>query len=50
MNQFTAAEPGVRTYLELPLVAGRAAASLRGADGASSAAADPDLARRTAPR
>jgi hypothetical protein len=45
-----AAEPGVRTYLELPLVAGRAAASLRGADGASSAAADPDLARRTAPR
>ncbi|MBF6166310.1 dihydrodipicolinate reductase [Streptomyces gardneri] len=28
-----AAEPGVRTYLDLPLVAGRAAASLCGAEG-----------------
>ncbi|UGT68848.1 dihydrodipicolinate reductase [Nocardia gipuzkoensis] len=48
-----AAEPGVRTYLDLPLVAGRAAASLRGTGGdaadASPPGADPGAARRTPP-
>ncbi|WP_051020718.1 hypothetical protein [Nocardia araoensis] len=47
-----AAEPGVRTYLELPLVAGRAAAWLRDADAdrASPVETDPDAGSHVSSR